>query len=208
MFSICPKPQGTASSASIETAMIRLALLALLATICLSSNSFATQPDVILQGTQPLNHSYSFVGLDAFPEHRFLIVPQNFGAWQAIEEGKPISWYKFSDTRLYAVDLDFEIPPPETAPDLALLKSFPKSTMKMGIESALPLGSLADSRKTVYRVVALSEAEVELELVSDEYLNASGEIVSPTPTSALVSYLPYLAGVGLILLIVIRRRRR
>ncbi|MDG2149824.1 MAG: hypothetical protein P8N09_09890 [Planctomycetota bacterium] len=188
--------------------MLRLVRLTLLATICLSSNSFATQPDVILQGTQPLNHSYSFVGLDAFPEHRFLIVPQNFGAWQAIEEGEPVSWYKFSDTRLYAVDLDFEVPPPETTPDLALLKGFPKSTIEMGIESALPLGSLADSRKTVYRVVALSEAEVELELVSDEYLNASGEIVSPTPTSALVSYLPYLAGVGLILLIVIRRRRR
>lgn len=184
--------------------MLNLLRLAFIAALFSTDSSVAAPLDILAPGTKGIRHSYSFVGLDAFPEHRFLIAPQNFGSWQVLQEDEPVSWYKLSSVRVYAVSPDLEIPDQRTDPDLALLDGFPKSSLVLEIESSLLEASPADSRKTVYRVVAVDDSGVELELVSDEYLNKNGEVVNPFALAALV---PILAGGGLILLIVIRRRR-
>lgn len=184
--------------------MLNLLRLAFIAALFSTNSSVAAPRDILAPGTKGISHSYSFVGLDAFPEHRFLIAPQNFGGWQVLREGESVSWYKFSSVRVYAVSPDLEIPDQRSDPDLALLDGFPKSTMELKVESSLLEGSPADSRKTVYRVLSVDNAEVGLELVSDEYLDETGEAVNPFAIAALI---PFLAGGGLILLIVIRRRR-
>ena len=190
--------------------MYRTLHFAILATILSLGTATATPRDLIIPGTKGLGHTHSFVGMEAFPEHQFLIVPDVNSPWQNIAESGAYSWYKLASVRVYATPHDFVLPT-KRSQDRTLLAGFPKSSIELNVESSVPVASPADTRRTIYRIASVAGGLVELELLSDDYFDASGARLSDTEASGAAPYIRAAAGSGVILLVLLflflRRRQ-
>jgi hypothetical protein len=182
--------------------MRHLLSLTLLAALLSTASAHAARPDVIVPGTRPISHTYTFVGLDAFPENRFLL-GTDFGRVIDLEEGSSASWYKLASGRVYAVSADFVVPELERQNGPPELDGASRSLEHLSMESAVPDDHPASSRNTVYRITAVEDGVVRMELVRDVYLDAQGEVAnsSGSGTVAVSRLLPFL-GLGALLALV------
>lgn len=184
--------------------------LLLLTPLALLAASDPAAADILPPGTKGVRHELVLEVSDECPGYSFLAYPTSpqkppEGGVLVIEPGKPFSFYKLSQPRIYAVqgappDLEKLTPEWFEAPDRARSKD----TLKL--VSTVPEDSPVARILTVYRVTAVKEGKVILSLVREDRLDADGKPVSallrpggePASTLLPVSLAAALAGLALI----------
>ncbi len=154
----------------VLVALLGLALLAP------DSHGAPLSPDVVSPGTKRIRHEYVLEGLDQFPDHEFLLAPKHLDGWQPVVQGQPFQWYHLMDARFYACPKG-DAPNPEDGDEW--LKALPKTGWH-AIRSSVPALSKIERRRTTLRVIAVTDSEVQVELVADQNFNSRDEEISGT----------------------------
>jgi hypothetical protein len=127
--------------------------------------------DEIPPGYKTVSHGIYVEGLERFPGYDFYIFPTRVmdGADRVVS-GRPLSFYKLSGPRLYAL----RRPAPQK-PDKAVFSrpEVPRSEEPFRMISTVPQADSTRAIKTIFKVNAIEGAVIKLERVKEERISGS-----------------------------------
>jgi len=177
----------------------RLARLWILpALVCLPA-----QADVLMPGTRSVRHELVVESSPALQGVTLVATPlHGFRAGDPIVPGQPFPFSTKYGTRLYAFAPGVAIPQDREALEASALASTDLPVIE---ETAVPLVSPVTRVLTRLRVTAILERRIELEILGEERLDASGR---PAASLLRLTLLGAIAAAGLLGVLLLRRRRR
>lgn len=177
------------------------ALLILLVTLMTGTARLGA--DLIPPGNKGVSHKLVFVDSPLLKSHRLIAMPvRGFGGHEEVQPDRPFHFSTKYGTRLYVVPNDF-VPPAKVSFGEPL--PFPSCDVPVSSTTYVPILSPVASLRSTYKLIAVGDDTIQVELVDHVELDSNGQ-----PTSLLNTILPMLAiaGTGLIGCCLIRRRAR
>ena len=159
--------------------------------------------DLIPFGNKGVSHKLVFVDSPLLTSHRLIATPvRGFGGHEEVRPNRPFQFSTKYGTRLYVVPADFEVPEKVTH-DQPL--TYPSCDVPVSSTTFVPLHSPTASLRSTCKLIAVSDDSIEVELVSHEELDSSGQPVNLFKTAVP---LLLIAATGLAGCVLIWRRVR
>ncbi len=177
--------------------------------LCCVLASGPASPDILPPGHKPVRHEIVLVAPPALESRRFLAASLLGPGPQEVTVNAPFTFSSKYDTRIYALG-DGETLAPAARAGMTAEWAAAHASCAVPVRqiASVPVTSPLARVLTTCRVVAVTEREVQLEVVSEERFDAADRRLDGASGDAVLIGIAALGAAGIVALVTGRRRRR